>query len=314
MAQTRLAEHIVLRATAALVPYARNPRTHSPGQVTQIAASIREFGFTNPVLVDEKGGIIAGHGRVLAAVELALEQVPTIELGYLTPAQRQAYVIADNQLALNAGWDSQLLRLELGELKGFDFDLKLTGFDEVQLANIFDDKWPPTREFTGEYEWYSPAEIVEPARVVLGDIDLDPASSEIAQRTIRAKRYYTRDDDGLSKKWRGRVWLNPPYATGLIDKFVAKLLGHVVAGEVTAAIMLVDNRTDARWFHDAAGTALRICFTAGRVHFTRSVGDAGSPLNGSALFYFGGAPETFEAIFGKLGLVLCRTTTALSVN
>jgi len=117
-----------------LIPYARNSRTHSDEQVAQIAASIREFGFTNPVLVDADGGIIAGHGRVLAARKLKRETVPCIRLAHLTPAQRRAYVIADNKLALNAGWDEDMLRLELEDLRGEGFDLGLLGFagDELQ--------------------------------------------------------------------------------------------------------------------------------------------------------------------------------------
>ena len=106
----------------ALVPYARNARTHSETQVAQIAASIREFGFTNPVLIDATGGIIAGHGRVLAARKLGMEMVPTIRIDYMTEAQKRAYVIADNKLALNAGWDNELLALELGELQDLGFD------------------------------------------------------------------------------------------------------------------------------------------------------------------------------------------------
>jgi len=112
-----------------LVPYARNSRTHSPEQIAQLAASIREFGFTNPVLIDEKGGIIAGHGRVMALQSLGHESVPCIRLAHLTEAQRRAYVIADNKLALNAGWDNEMLALEFQDLKGMGFDLELTGFD-----------------------------------------------------------------------------------------------------------------------------------------------------------------------------------------
>jgi len=119
-----------------LVPYARNSRTHSDAQVAQIAASIREFGFTNPVLVDEHGGIIAGHGRVLAARKLGLEQVPTIELAGLTESQRRAYIIADNKLALNAGWDDEMLRVELDALKELEFDLDLTGFDIDEIKAL----------------------------------------------------------------------------------------------------------------------------------------------------------------------------------
>jgi len=111
-----------------LIPYARNSRTHSDEQVAQVAASIREFGFTNPVLVDAEGGIIAGHGRVMAARKLGMDKVPCIRLAHLTEAQRRAYVIADNKLALNAGWDEKMLALEFKDLQAMDFDIELTGF------------------------------------------------------------------------------------------------------------------------------------------------------------------------------------------
>ncbi len=122
--------------TANLVPYARNARTHSPAQVAQIAASIREFGFTNPILVDGERGVIAGHGRLLAARQLGMTEVPTLELSHLSPTQRRAYVLADNRLALSAGWDEDLLRLELTELGDEAFDLALTGFDDVELVSF----------------------------------------------------------------------------------------------------------------------------------------------------------------------------------
>jgi ParB-like chromosome segregation protein Spo0J len=116
-----------------LIPYARNSRTHSPEQVAQIAASIKEFGFTNPVLVDESGGIIAGHGRVLAAQKLSMKEVPCIELSHLNEVQKRAYVIADNKIALNAGWDVDMLKIEFMELEDAGFDLELTGFSEDEL-------------------------------------------------------------------------------------------------------------------------------------------------------------------------------------
>ena len=122
----------------ALIPYARNSRTHSDAQVAQIAASIKEFGFTNPVLIDEDGGIIAGHGRTLAARKLGLSEVPCLRLSYLSEAQKKAYVIADNKLALNAGWDDEMLKVELSELKDLDFDLSLIGFDVDELANLLE--------------------------------------------------------------------------------------------------------------------------------------------------------------------------------
>jgi len=123
-------EHFQLDA---LIPFAKNSRTHSGDQVAQIAASIKEFGFTNPVLIDNDGGIIAGHGRVMAARKLKLKEVPCIRLGHLTDAQKRAYVIADNKLALNAGWDDEMLKLELGDLKELNFDLSLTGFSTDEI-------------------------------------------------------------------------------------------------------------------------------------------------------------------------------------
>ncbi|RWH78867.1 MAG: site-specific DNA-methyltransferase [Mesorhizobium sp.] len=124
------------RPAAALIPFAKNARTHSDAQVAQIAASIREFGWTNPILVDGDNGIIAGHGRLLAARKLGMGDVPVIELAGLTEAQKRALVIADNKLALNAGWDNELLGLELADLGELGFDLSLTGFDELEIAAL----------------------------------------------------------------------------------------------------------------------------------------------------------------------------------
>jgi len=122
-----------------LIPYARNPRTHSEAQIAQIAASIAEFGFTNPILVGSDGVIIAGHGRLAAAQKLGLETVPVVVLDHLTPSQRRALMIADNRIAENAGWDEELLRVELDELKEFGFDLELTGFDDKEISNLLDE-------------------------------------------------------------------------------------------------------------------------------------------------------------------------------
>jgi len=116
-------------STDSLIPYAMNSRTHSEQQVSQIAASIKEFGFLNPVIIDDDNGIIAGHGRVLAAQKLGLDKVPVIEAKHLTDTQRRAYVIADNKLALNSGWDDATLQLEIESLKGLDFNLDLLGWE-----------------------------------------------------------------------------------------------------------------------------------------------------------------------------------------
>lgn len=130
--------NIEYRTVDSLIPYARNSRTHSDEQVAQIAASIREFGFTNPVLIDGENGIIAGHGRLMAARKLGMSDVPVIELAHLTETQKRAYIIADNKLALNAGWDDEMLALELGDLSEEGFDLELTGFSLDELGTILD--------------------------------------------------------------------------------------------------------------------------------------------------------------------------------
>ncbi|WP_394474822.1 ParB N-terminal domain-containing protein [Ralstonia mannitolilytica] len=131
-----LADKIERWPTAKLVPYARNARTHSDAQVAQIAASIAEFGFTNPILAGSDGVIVAGHGRLAAAQKLGLEMVPVVVLDHLTPTQRRALVIADNRIAENAGWDDELLRIELEALQDEGFDLDLTGFDADALAEL----------------------------------------------------------------------------------------------------------------------------------------------------------------------------------
>ena len=134
--QQHIAKQIVLQPVEALIPYARNSRTHSDEQVAQIAASIREFGFTNPVLVDDEGDIVAGHGRVMAARQIGMTAVPTINVGWLNEQQRRAYVIADNQLALNAGWDDEALAAELSALDDSGFDVGLVGFSDADMERL----------------------------------------------------------------------------------------------------------------------------------------------------------------------------------
>lgn len=142
------ADKVERRSIGSIIPYARNSRTHSDEQVAQIAASINEWGFTNPILIDIDGEIIAGHGRLLAAQKLGLKDVPCITAVGWSDAQKKAYVIADNKLALNAGWDNDMLAVEFGELKELDFNLDLIGFDPDELASIL--KEPETEGLTDE--------------------------------------------------------------------------------------------------------------------------------------------------------------------
>ena len=198
-----------------LIPYARNSRTHSDAQVAQIAASIKEFGFTNPVLIDETGSIIAGHGRVLASRKLNLVSVPCIQLSHLTEAQKKAYIIADNKLALNAGWDDEMLAVELTDLKDMGFDLELTGFntDEIEalLAPV------GTEGLTDED---AVPEVPEAPVTVLGDVWLlgnhrlmcgDSTSIDAVEKLMdgqKADMVFTDPPYGVSytggaKKWDG---------------------------------------------------------------------------------------------------------------
>ena len=156
---------IIYRNASDLIPYANNSRTHSDDQINQVASSIKEFGFTNPVLVDEQGGIIAGHGRVMAAKKLGLAEVPTITLEGLTKAQLKAYVIADNQLALNSGWDVDTLKLEIETLQELEFDIDLLGFDEDFLSGLLDEE--PSEGLTDDD---AVPELPDEPVTVLGDV------------------------------------------------------------------------------------------------------------------------------------------------
>jgi hypothetical protein len=168
-----------------LIPYATNSRTHSPEQVAQIAASIQEFGFTNPVLIDANGTIIAGHGRVLAARKLALKEVPCIRLGHLTPAQVRAYVIADNKLALNAGWNEELLASELKALREDGFNIELTGFVADELADIFGGDDGEGSEYTKKIE--APIYTPKGERPAVAELTDSSRASELIRRIEGAK-------------------------------------------------------------------------------------------------------------------------------
>lgn len=200
-----MAKRIELWPVERLVPYSRNARMHSPEQVAQIAASIVEFGFTNPILVDSRDGIVAGHGRILAARKLGLAEVPVIVLDHLSETQRRAYVLADNRLALSAGWDEDLLAAELAALEADGFELGLIGFTEHELADLLAENDAPSAEPEEEQVPLPPARavtragdlwLIGPHRVICGDC---------------------RDLATMARLFEGRkanvVVTSPPYAT-----------------------------------------------------------------------------------------------------
>lgn len=161
---------------------------------------------------------------------------------------------------------------------------------------------PHVSHNSGLNEWYTPPEYIDAAREVLGTIDLDPATSSLAQNIVKAKKIYTAKDDGLSHIWEGRVWLNPPYGSDLIGQFVEKLCVAVESGEVPEAIMLVNNATETTWFQRASKSCSGICYHAGRIKFIDEYGEPSrSPLQGQAFLYFGDEPDRFFAAFKNYG-------------
>lgn len=163
----------------------------------------------------------------------------------------------------------------------------------------------PHEPHRSEAELYTPPEIIEAARKVMGSIDTDPASDAYAQEWIQAGAYYTTGDDGLAGEWSGNVWLNPPRATELVSRFTEKLISELSAGHIRSAIVLVDNATDAAWFHTLAERASALCLHKGRIRFVGSGNKrSGSPETGQVFLYFGPDAETFRRVFGITGLVL----------
>lgn len=158
------ADKVERRKVADLIPYARNSRTHSEEQVSQIAASIKEWGWTVPVLIEADGGLIAGHGRILAAQKLGIDEVPCMIAEGWSEAQKRAYIIADNKLALNSAWDDDFLKIEMQELDGLGFDLELTGFSVDEMTALFDepDFAPGTEDEQGKLDELAPKMVTCP--------------------------------------------------------------------------------------------------------------------------------------------------------
>jgi phage N-6-adenine-methyltransferase len=177
-----------------------------------------------------------------------------------------------------------------------DFEKALAAPDKPTERGLID-LFQHHIRFTGDPEWYTPARYLELARQVMGGIDIDPASNPTAQETVRAERFYTREDDGLIQPWSGRVWLNPPYSTKLIVAFVERLLAEVQIGTVSQAILLTHANTDTRWFRSAAAGASALGFTTHRIKFIHPQRGEGAAVMGQAFFYFGDRAKQFAHVF-----------------
>ena len=186
----------------------------------------------------------------------------------------------------------------------------ITTSTEVEYDDF--DPEPPSKPHvshnSGDNEWYTPAEFIEAARAVMSGIDLDPASSKTANKTVKAKRFYAQSNNGLSKKWKGTVWLNPPYAQPLIGQFIEKLVDEYVDRNVTQAIVLTNNATETKWFQTLLSHATAVCFPSSRIKFLDESGEpVNQPLQGQAICYLGSivSLDNFCAEFSPFGKILC---------
>lgn len=174
-----------------------------------------------------------------------------------------------------------------------------------------DSEEPEKRESTGSFhvsnkenDWYTPPEYIEASRSVLGDIDLDPATSDFAQQTVKAKQYYTKEDNSLDKPWHGKVWMNPPYSMPEIKQFAEKIVQEFQDGRVSEAIVLTNNSSDTNWFHALLGTAGIACFPSSRVKFYNPDSEVMATRQGQTLFYFGDNRERFSEVFAQFGAIV----------
>lgn len=199
-----------------------------------------------------------------------------------------------------AGLSDETFEQYIEETKQADEELTAAA-----LYKLATGKTPHVTHNSGNNEWYTPPEYIEAARAVMGEIDLDPASSQIANHIVQAKQFYTYETDGLSHDWHGRVWMNPPYASDLIGIFAGKLAYHVKRGDVSEACVLVNNATETSWFNAVLDVAACVCFIRGRVKFIDEFGNrSGAPLQGQALLYVGENVDGFAREFGQFGKVL----------
>ena len=258
---------------AKLVPYVNNARTHSPEQITKLRSSLREFGFINPVIIDRDFNVIAGHGRILAAKEEGIKEVPCVFADHLTEAQKKAYIIADNRMAMDAGWDEELLRVEIESLQGMDFDPLLTGFDEKELAALFDDGAEAKED-----DFDVDAELQKPAFSRLGDVWTLGRHRLVCGDSTKAETYTTLMD-GVKANL---VITDPPYNVNY-EGSAGKIKNDNMAGEKFYEFLLAAFKNMESVMAVDASIYVFHADTEG-LNFRRAFADAGFYLSGCCIW------------------------------
>ena len=258
---------------AKLVPYVNNARTHSPEQITKLRSSLREFGFVNPVIIDRDFNVIAGHGRILAAKEEGIAGVPCVFADHLSEAQKKAYIIADNRMAMDAGWDEELLRVEIESLQGMDFDPLLTGFDEKELAALFDDGIEAKED-----DFDVDAELQKPTFTKSGDVWTLGRHRLVCGDSTKAETY-TLLMDGVKANL---VITDPPYNVNY-EGSAGKIKNDNMVGEKFYEFLLVAFQNMESVMATDASIYVFHADTEG-LNFRRSFADAGFYLSGCCIW------------------------------
>ena len=256
-----------------LVPYVNNARTHSPEQINKLRASLREFGFINPVIIDRNYGVIAGHGRIMAAKEEGITEVPCVFADHLSEAQKKAYILADNRMALDAGWDEELLRVEIEALQGMDFDPLLTGFDEAELAELFGEE-----NEAKEDDFDVDAELEKPTVTQSGDVWTLGRHRLICGDSTQAETF----DILMQGKKANLVVTDPPYNVNY-EGTAGKIKNDNMASEKFYQFLLDAFTNIARVMADDASIYVFHADTEG-LNFRKAFSDAGFYLSGCCIW------------------------------
>lgn len=264
-----------------------------------------------PKIQDSLKEVIALHGEIMGGVRTTLAKAIRIgELltemkGGLKHGQWLAWIKESLPFDQKTAWNY---------MRVFERKDKLGTIPNLGPSDAYKMLSEGTKDATahvshnsGENEWYTPQPFIEAAREAMGSIDCDPASSDTANKTVKAEKYFTKDEDGLSKEWSGNVWLNPPYAQPLIDQFSEAVATKFSNGEIKQALILVNNATETEWFSRMAKLSAAICFPASRIKFIDTKGDAsGAPLQGQAILYLGKDIQRFNKAYNSFGFILCK--------